>query len=236
MTSAMLIDDLKKCTPLLSVGILTADMMNLGSEIKLLEKTGVKLLHIDVMDGCIWPKITVGSAFVGGLKTSMLKDIHLLIDKPENQIKNFVKAGADMITFAVESCGDIAGTLEMIGKMKNANEANRDILRGLSLNPATPIDTVKPVIDNVDIVLLLAVGPDTGSRNFLATVPDRIAELKKIKDDILIFVDGAIKKENVTEVATMGPDVIITGSAVFDRKTPKENAMFMLKAIGKKHE
>ena len=230
----MLIDEFKKAAPLLSVGILTADMMNLGAEIKLLEKAGIKLLHIDVMDGCVWPKITVGSPFLQGLKTSMLKDVHLLIDKPESQIENFAKAGADIITFAVESCGDIAQTLLTIGQMKNANDPDRRILRGLSLNPATPIDVVLPLIDKIDIVLLLAVGPDTGKENFISTLPDRIAGLRNIKDDILIFVDGAIKKDNIAEVAAMAPDVIIAGSAVFDGKTPKENLKFMLDTIGKK--
>ena len=123
----MLVDDLRKNAPLLSVGILTSDMMRLGSEIGLLEKAGVKLLHIDVMDGCIWRKITVGPPFVQGLKTSMFKDVHLLVDKPENHIESFVKAGADMITFAVESCHNIGEALKIIGQMTNANDPNRGI-------------------------------------------------------------------------------------------------------------
>ena len=223
--------ELKKGSPLISVGILTADMMNLGSEIELLEKTGVKLLHIDVMDGCIWPKITVGPGFLGGLKTKMLKDVHLLIDKPERHVENFIKAGADIIIFSVEYCADVSQTLSRISQMENANDPDRGILKGLSLNPETPIDIITPVIDDVDIVLLLAVGPKTGKQNFISELPDRIAELKKIKDDILIFVDGAIKKDNIAEVAAMGPNVIITGSAVFDGKDPAANAKFMMEAI-----
>jgi len=227
----MLKDELKKCAPMLSVGILTADMMNLGSEIALLEKVGIKLLHIDVMDGRVWPKITIGSPFVQGLKTSMLKDVHLLIDKPECHIESFVKAGADIVTFAVESCGDIGQTLRTISRMKNANDPKRGILRGVSLNPATPVDIVNSVIDDVDIVLLLAVSPDAGGRNFISALPDRIAQLKKTKEDILLFVDGAIKKNNIAEVAAMAPDVIITGSAVFDGKDPAGNAKFMMETI-----
>ena len=228
------LDELKTVIPTISVGVLTADIMNLGSELGLIENAGVKLLHFDVMDGRFWPKITIGPSFVKGLKTPMLRDVHLLIEEPENYIEAFAEAGADMITFAVESCGDIAATLKTTGRMKNANDPDRGILKGLSLNPATPVDIVTPFIYDVDIVLLLAVGPDTGGRNFISELPGRIAELKKIKKDVLIFVDGAIKKDNIAEVAAMGPDVIIAGSAVFDGRTPEENAGFMLKAIGKK--
>ena len=231
-----ILDELKAITPAVSVGVLTANMMNLGSELEIIETAGVKLLHFDVMDGQFWPNITIGSSFVKGIKTSMLKDVHLLIDKPENHIEDFVKAGADMITFAAESCDDIAGTLEMIGQMKNANDPDRDILRGLSLNPATPINVISQVIEDVDIVLLLAVGPNTGSQNFISELPGKIAELKKIKKDALVFVDGAIKKNNIAEVAAMSPDVVITGSAVFDGKDPAGNVKFMMEAIGKSYE
>lgn len=227
----MLINDLRKNAPSLSVGVLTADMMSLGVEIELLETAGITLLHLDVMDGCLWPMITVGSSFVGGLKTSMLKDVHLLINQPENQIENFVKAGADMITFSVESCGDIGNALTMMGQMKNANDPDRGILRGLSLNPQTPVEIVTPFISDVDILLLLAVGPDSAGHNFIATLPGRIAKVKKMRKDILIFVDGAIKKDNVAEVATMGPDVIVTGSAVFDGKDAAGNLKVMMEAI-----
>lgn len=226
-----LVEKLKKESPLISVGILTADMMNLSSEIKLLEKTGVKLLHLDVMDGKIWPKVTVGAGFLGGLKTTMLKDVHLLIDKPENHIEDFVKAGADIIIFSVEYCDNVRKTLSQIGQMENANDPARGVLKGLSLNPDTSIDVFADVIDDVDIVLLLAVGPKTGKQNFISELPDRIAKVKRIKEDVLVFIDGAIKKDNIAEVAAMGPNVVITGSAVFDGKDPEGNAKFMMEAI-----
>ncbi len=231
MQKHYLIEEITKESPLVSVGILTADMMKLGSEIQLLEKTGVRLLHIDVMDGCIWSKITVGAGFLGGLKTTMLKDVHLLIDKPQKHIEDFVKAGADIIVFSVEYCDDVSGTLSLISQMENANDGDRGILKGLSLNPQTPVDSIAGVIEDVDIVLLLAVGPDTGKQAFVSELPAKIAELKKLKEDVLIFVDGAVKKDNIAEVAAMGPNVIITGSAVFDGKDPAGNATFMMEAI-----
>jgi ribulose-phosphate 3-epimerase len=231
MQNNRIVEELKHGSPLISVGPLTADMMNLGSAIELLEDTGVKLLHIDVMDGCVWPKITVGAGFLGGLKTKMLKDVHLLIDKPENHIEDFAKAGADIIIFSVEYCDDIGQALSLISQMENANDSDRGILKGISLNPETPVNIAAEVIDEVDIVLLLAVGPKTGKQNFISELPGRIAELKKIKEDVLIFVDGAIKKDNIAEVAAMGPNVIITGSAVFDGKDPAGNLKFMMETI-----
>lgn len=231
MKNQATIDKLKRLSPQLSVGTLTADMMELGSAIQLLEKAGVGLFHIDVMDGRIWPNITVGSSFLGGLKTTMLKDVHLLIDKPQKHIESFAKAGADIIVFSVEYCDDVSQTLNKINQMENVNDAERGILRGVSLNPKTPIEIIAPVIDDVDVVVLLAVGPDTGKQNFISDLPGKIAKLKKLKEDIVIFVDGAIKKDNVAQVATMGPDVIVTGSAVFDGKDPAGNVKFMLDAI-----
>jgi ribulose-phosphate 3-epimerase len=231
MKTQATIDKLRQSSPQLSVGILTADMMNLGSEVRLLENAGVELLHIDVMDGNIWPNVTVGASFLGGLKTKMLKDVHLLIDKPEKHIESFAKAGADIIVFSVEYCDDVSWALKKVSQMENINDPQRGILRGVSLNPDTPVDIIKPVIDNVDVVVLLAVGPDTGKQNFIADLPDKIADIKNIKKDVLIFVDGAIKKDNLALVAAMDPDVIVTGSAVFDGKDPAGNLKFMMETI-----
>jgi ribulose-phosphate 3-epimerase len=226
-----LIGALKQAAPQLSVGILTADMMDLSAGIQLLEDAGVELLHIDVMDGQIWPQITVGAPVLGGLKTTMLKDVHLLIDKPERQVVHFAKAGADIIVFSVEYCEDIGQTLDLIGQQENVNDPQRGILRGVSLNPDTPVDTIKPFIEKIDVVVLLAVGPDTGKASFFPEVAEKITALKTLKEDVVIFVDGAVKKDNVAQVAAMGADVIVTGSAVFDGKDPAGNVKYMMEAI-----
>jgi len=221
------IEKLRGFLPTISVGILTADMMNLQRELDLIEKAGVKLLHFDVMDGRVWPKITAGAFLVSGIKTSLIKDVHLLIDKPEEHVEAFIKAGADIITFSVEYCADVKTTLDAMKQMPRT----KDLVVGLSLNPSTSIDAVADFIDDIDIVVLLAIGPDTGNDNFIWALPGRIAQLRKLKKDILVFVDGAIKKDNIAEVARMGPDVIVTGSAVFDGKDPQGNAEFMLNAL-----
>jgi len=231
MPAQSLAQSIRKNSPSLSVGVLTGDWMDFRSEVTILQNGGVGLLHIDVMDGHIWPKITVGTSFVQGIKTSLLKDVHLLIDKPECHVESFVKAGADIITFSAEYCNDVAKTLSKIGQMQNANDPLRGIIKGLSLNPSTPIERIAPFIDAIDVVVLLAIGPDTGSDNFISALPDRIKQLKALKQDILIFVDGAINKKNVAEVAAMGPDAIVTGSAVFDGKDAVGNLKLMLDAI-----
>jgi ribulose-phosphate 3-epimerase len=229
----MLLNDLKHKCPTLSVGLLTADLMDLTGQIRLLQTVGVTLLHLDVMDGCIWPNITVGASFVQGLKTSLFKDVHLLIDKPERQIENFIRAGADVLTFSVESCGSVAQTLHRIGQMQNANDPARGIVKGLSLNPSTPVETLTPFLDELDVAVLLAVGPDSGGRHALSALPEKVSQVRKMKPELLIFVDGAIKKETIAQVAAMGADVAVTGSAVFDGKDPAGNATVMLDAIRK---
>jgi ribulose-phosphate 3-epimerase len=231
MSKSVVFEQIRAEGPILSVGILTANLMDMRSEIAILEKSGVRLLHIDVMDGRIWSKITVGSPFVQGIKTTMLKDVHLLIDKPECHVESFAKAGADIIAFSVEYCADVVKTLSKIDQMQNANDPGRGILKGLSLNPSTPIDKIGPFIKDIDLVVLLAVGPDTGSENFISALPDRIKQLRTLRQDILIFVDGAINKKNIADVAAMCPDAIVTGSAVFDGKDAAGNLKFILDAI-----
>lgn len=231
MSRQAIIDTLKAGVPSLSVGILSADLDALDSEIALLETGGVPLLHLDVMDGKVWPKKTVGSEFLAGIETKMLKDVHLLVDTPEAYLEGFAQAGADIIAFSVEYCADIGAALKKIGQFENANDPGRGILRGVSLNPDTPISLIEEFIDDVDIVVLLAIGPETGKQNFIAELPDRIAVVKALKEDILIFIDGAIKKDNIAHVASLGPDVIVTGSAVFDGVDAKGNLAFMTEMI-----
>src|SRR4029078_12828462 len=124
--------------PKLSVGILAADPMNFGAAIALLEQFPV-LLHLDVMDGRVSPKITAGAPLLAGMKTKLLKDVHLLIDQPEKHFEDFAKAGADVICFSVEHCCDLKGALNQIGRLRNANDPQRGILRGVSLDPDTPV-------------------------------------------------------------------------------------------------
>lgn len=210
--------------PQLSVATLTADIGDQKAALQTLVENGVRLLHFDVMDGVIWPTITVGSPFVAGLKTELLKDVHLLIDKPEKHIASFAKAGADLISFSVEYTDEIGTTLGLISE-------HDDIVRGASLNPGTPVETIAPHLDQLDYVLVLGVGPDTGKQSFLDDLPAKIAELRSLKPDILVCVDGAVKKETIDQIAAMKPDFVVSGSAIFDGNDPVANLTIFNNAL-----
>ena len=224
-------DATKNGQPTLSIGTLTADVMNQAAAVRTLQDHDIKLLHIDVMDGLVWPKITVGHFFVAGLKTDLLRDVHLLVERPEQQIPHFVKAGADMISFSVESCNDIGS---VIGVFRNAaDEAGRtgDVHCGLSVYPQTPLEVLEPYLDDIDYVTLLAVSPDSGKDNFLDEMAVRVAHLRSRREDLLICIDGAVKKTNIGDIAAMGADVVVTGSAVFDGNDAAENIVEMKRQI-----
>jgi len=235
MKNKPLLDELHAMSPLLSVGVLTADLMSLDSELKLIENTGVKLLHVDVMDGCFCPMMTVGPVFIKAIKTPLFKDIHLMIDEPLNRLESYVAAGADMLTVHVESCQHIHRVLQELGKMTNANEPARGILRGIALNPGTPLEVITPLMDELEMVSLLAVNPGWSGQKFIPSTRSRLGRLKQmvrdVKKNIFVGVDGGITRNNIVDVAQMEADIIVAGSAVFDGKAPAENAKFMLENI-----
>lgn len=235
MQKRSLFDELREAAPLVSVGILTADLLSLGTELKLIQEAGVRLVHFDVMDGCYCPMITVGPGFIKAVKTPLLKDVHLLIDEPLPKLEDFVAAGADMITIHVGSCRHLHLVLQRLGEMTSVNPPHRVILRGIALDPDVPLEVVAPLVDEVEMIVLLAVNPGWGGQKFIATTGPRLEQLRRMtqeaRKDILIGVDGGITRDNVAEVARMGADLIVTGSAVFDGKKPRENAVFMIETV-----
>jgi ribulose-phosphate 3-epimerase len=178
---------------------------------------------------------TVGPPYIKGIKTDLLKDTHLMIDDPLEKLDDYVAAGSDIITVHMESTRHIHRALQYLGTVTNANDPDRGILRGIALNPGTPVESILPLIDDVDMVTLLAINPGWGGQSFLPSTYNRIRLTQKIvRDsgrDILICVDGGIKKSNIREVAESGVDLIVTGSAVFDGKAPAENSRFMLQEV-----
>jgi ribulose-phosphate 3-epimerase len=225
---------LRAASPTLSVGILTANLLSLGSELALLERTGIKLVHIDVMDGCFCPMMTVGPPFIKALKTPLLKDAHLMIDEPLEKVADYVAAGSDIITIHPEACSHPHRVLQQMRNMANANDPARGLVRGVALNPGTPLEVLEPLIDELEMVLLLAVNPGWGGQKFIPATLARIAKTKRLIADsgreIVLGVDGGITRANVAEIARTGVDLIVTGSAVFDGKAAEENARFMLQA------
>jgi len=235
MQSRSFVDELREAAPLVSVGILTADLMSLGSELALIQAAGVRLVHFDVMDGCYCPMITVGPCFIKAIKTPLLKDVHLLIEDPLPKLDDFVAAGADMITIHIGSGRHVHRVLQRLGEMASVHHPDRGILRGIALDPDVPLEVVAPLVNEVEMVVLLAVNPGWGGQKFLASTGQRLRQLRRTmqdtQKDILIAVDGGITRDNVIEVARMGADIVVTGSAVFDGKSPRENAAFMVDAV-----
>jgi ribulose-phosphate 3-epimerase len=225
---------LRNAAPSISVGVLTSNLLSLGDEISLLKQTGVKLVHLDVMDGCFCPVMTVGPPFIKAIKTPLLKDIHLMITEPLEKVKDYVAAGADIVTIHPEACSHVHRVLQTLGTLANANDRERGVLRGIALNPGTPLEVIEPLFDEVELILLLAVNPGWGGQQFIPATIGRIARVQRMiataGKDILLAVDGGINKENISAVVATGVDVIVTGSAVFDGKTPEANARFMLAA------
>ena len=211
--------DLIRSRPQLSVATLSYDMGNQNAALQTLQENNVNLLHFDVMDGNIWPNITVGSPFVAGLKTELLKDVNLLINKPKQHIDSFAKAGADLISFSVEYTAHIDDTLARI-------TAHEDILRGVSLNPGTAPSFIKKYLDQIDYVLLLGVGPYSGKELFLDDIPAKIKTLLEWKPELLICVDGGVSKNTIAQIAEMKPHFVVSGSAIFNNEDPVENLAF----------
>ncbi len=229
------IDLLRRLVPTLSVGILTADLASLGSELALLERTGVRIAHIDVMDGCFCPGMTVGPPLIKAMKTPLLKDAHLMIADPLEKIPEYVAAGADIITVHPEAGPHIHRALQQMRDMTNANDPARGLVRGVALNPGTPLEALEPLLDEIELILILAVNPGWRGQQFGAAAAQRVAGAKRMVQkagkEILVGVDGGVTRKNIAEVVKTGADLIVTGSAVFDGKAAEENARFMLSAL-----
>ena len=226
---------LEPLVPTLSVGVLTADLAQLAAEVGLLADTGVQLVHFDVMDGVFCPMMTFGSPLVAALQTPLLKDVHLMIQDPLEKVAAYVDAGADLISVHVESDRHIHRVLQKLGTMENRNDPDRGLIRGAALNPGTPVDALEPLLDELEMILLLAVNPGWGGQAWIASTGRRLAQARQLISAsgrrIFLAVDGGVKHHNVTRIGAMGADLIVAGSAVFDGKAPQRNARSMLAAL-----
>lgn len=220
----------------LSVGVLSADLMSLADDIALLERSGVGMLHFDVMDGHFAPQLTVGPAFVKAVKTKMLKDVHLMIENPFDFIKQYASAGADIISVHVESCVHVRACLQFIGTFKNINDPQRGVAAGVALNPGTALCDVKPLLEDADVVTILGINPGYPGQTLYPDTAGRVEKLRElIKEtgrDIFLCIDGGVTLENIGDVAKMEPDIVVSGSAVFEDRAVAENLKMMTDALG----
>ena len=215
----------------LSPSLLSADFTNLKSEMEVLDKNGVKYLHLDVMDGIFVPNISFGPMIIKQLRplTNMIFDVHLMIEDPDRYVQNFKDAGADILTVHYEACKHLHRTVSYIKSL--------GMKAGVSLNPATNIDVLDYVLEDLDLVLIMSVNPGFGGQSFIPSAIDKIKNLKaKIRErnlNVIVEVDGGVKTTNVKDVIEAGADLIVSGSDVF---ADKENRIRAYKEIFKNYE
>lgn len=199
--------------PFLAPSLLSANFMDLKSEIVVLNNSGISILHLDVMDGHYVPQISFGPSIIKQIRplTKMFLDVHLMVDDPDQYIEQFVEAGADSLLVHYESSKHIHRTLQSIKKHK--------IKSGLVLNPGTPTEVLNYLIDEIDLVLIMSVNPGFGGQQFIPIIEQKIKEVHKIitekNKDIMIEVDGGIKTHNAKDIIQAGADIIVSGSDVF---------------------
>jgi len=196
--------------------ILSADFAKLGEEILAVERAGADYIHVDVMDGHFVPNITIGPLIVEAIRpvTKLPLDVHLMIDNPDQYIEAFAKAGADYITVHVEACRHLHRTIHHIKSF--------GIKAGVVLNPATPVNTIQHILNDIDMVLLMSVNPGFGGQKFIPEVLPKIRKVKEMADsigkEIEIEIDGGVNSETAKLCVEAGANVLVAGSAIYDQE------------------
>ena len=200
--------------------ILSADFSKLGEEIKDVERGGADYIHVDVMDGHFVPNITIGPLIVDSIRpiTKLPLDVHLMIENPDLYIEDFAKAGADYITVHVEACRHLHRTIHLIKSL--------GVKAGVVLNPATPVQLIEPIIEELDMVLLMSVNPGFGGQKFISSVLSKIKQVKEMSEqkglNLEIEVDGGVNEETALLCIEAGATVLVAGSAVFNQSDRRE--------------
>ncbi len=203
----------------ISPSVLGANLMCLGEEIRRVEKLGIGWLHLDHMDGHFVPNISFGPDFVSAMRkqTKLFLDVHLMLSEPMKYIETYAKAGADLITVHVEADDDAETMLRAI--------AAQGIKAGISIKPDTPVQAIEPLLPLCDLVLVMTVEPGFGGQSLredcVAKIPELKAMIEKSGRDILIEVDGGVKRENAEKVVRAGADVLVMGTGLFRADDPK---------------
>ncbi|MFI3206150.1 MAG: ribulose-phosphate 3-epimerase [Clostridia bacterium] len=201
--------------------VLAADITNLKIELERVSNSDY--IHLDIMDGHFVPNLSYGPGFVAGLKkiSNVPFDVHLMLSNPSKYIKSFAEAGADIISFHVESEDDIEKTIELINSF--------GIKPALALKPNTDIETVLPYLDKLFMVLIMTVEPGFGGQSFMPVPLEKIQKIREKSKDILIQADGGIGRANIEYCKEMGVDISVCGTSVFSAKDPKSEIEFLQK-------
>ena len=212
---------------ILSPSILSADFANLGRDILEAQKGGAGYLHIDVMDGKFVPSISFGMPVIKSIRgvSDIVFDVHLMIEEPIRYIKEFVESGADIITIHLEACEDVQATIDKIHEM--------GVKAGLSIKPKTPVESLLPYLDKVEMILMMSVEPGFGGQKYIESSTERIRQVRAMLDERNLStdleVDGGINVDNVTVVLDAGVNVVVAGSAIFGGNIEEKAKAFMEK-------
>ena len=205
----------------ISPSILSADFANLGRDVEKLEQCGADMVHIDVMDGMFVPNISFGLPVIKEIRkyTTIPFYVHLMIEEPSRYINEFVEAGADIITIHAEADRHLDRTINYIKSF--------GVKAAIALNPATPVEAIKHLIPNLDMVLIMSVNPGFGGQKYIKYSADKIKEVKELSDkcnrNLMIQVDGGVSKDNIEEIVKNGANVIVAGSSVFKNGEIEKN-------------
>jgi len=206
--------------PIIAPSLLAANFLRLEEECKMVNESEADWLHLDVMDGRFVPNISFGLPVISQVSkiTNKPCDVHLMILEPERYVEAFKQAGADHISVHIEACPHLHRNIQQIKSL--------GIKAGVALNPHTPIDSLKDILADVDIVLLMSVNPGFGGQSFIPNTLNKIRELRKIIDDnkldVKIEIDGGVTVENAKQILDAGAHVLVAGNTVFAAKNPKE--------------
>jgi ribulose-phosphate 3-epimerase len=219
------VEELLESVPKLSVGILTADLLRLGEELAQVAAAGVTLIHVDVIDGVFAPTLTFGAPVVRSIPDSFVKDVHLMVEEPLSKVDAFIEAGAGVITFHVESTRHPHRVLQYLD--------GADVIRGVAVNPGTPIGVVEPLLDELELLLILGINPGWSGQVLAAGTArkfDAARELIAVRE-VLLGVDGGVTRMNVAKIASLQPDIVVAGSAIYDGGSPGDNARALLEQL-----
>lgn len=219
----------------LAPSILSADFSRLGDDIMEAENAGADIIHVDVMDGHFVPNITIGPLVVEAVSkiTSLPIDVHLMIENPSDYVELFSKAldkenrdiSLDYVSFHIEASYH---PHRLLNKIRELN-----VKSGIALNPSTPVSTITHLLDSMDLLILMTVNPGFGGQSFIETMIPKIKEAKKLVKghDIEILVDGGVTEKNIKKIRDAGADILVAGSAVFNKKDSIKNNIIRLKAL-----